>query len=153
MTPAQQAALEGLMGRTFAETEVADIAPLVDARNDAAVAGALTASQPPRRVSIRVEDVFNVLYASGDYVTIKQAELAGNPLAVLAFAFLRDAKQIGPGMVNLDAPATIAQFDALQSAGLLSQVGRAALDGAGWEPGYAVQINHVSDVLNRVEAI
>ena len=153
MTPAQQAALENLAGREFFLEEVAVLAPLVDTRNDAAIAGALTAGQPLRRVSIRVEDVFDVLYASGDYVTLKQAELAGNPLAVLAVAFLRDAKQIGPGMVNLDAPATIAQFDALQAAGLLSQVGRDALDGAGWEPGYSVQINHVSDVLNRVEAI
>lgn len=153
MTPAQQAALENLSGRELFLEEVAVFAPLVDARNDAAIAGALTSGQPLRRVSIRVEDVFDVLYASGDYVTLKQAELAGNPLAVLAFAFLRDAKQIGPGTVNLDAPATVTQFDALQAAGLLSQAGRDALNEAGWAPGYPIQVNAVSDVLNRVEAL
>ena len=122
---------------------------LAAVRDDAGIAAAITATLPPRRISLRVEDVFDLLYASGDYVTLKQEELAGNPLAVMAFAFLRDAKQIGPGMVNLDAPTTVAQFDALQAAELLSQAGRDALNAAGWVAADPVRTNDVSEVLNN----
>lgn len=78
--------------------------------------------------SISVEDVFDALFLSGDYAAIKAAQLAGTASAVMAFSTLVDAKTLGPGMVNLDTAATRALFDALESDGLLTSAGRAALD-------------------------
>jgi hypothetical protein len=76
---------------------------------------------------LAVEDVFDSLYTTGDYSTLKAAQLAGSPLAVAAFETLRDAKTIGPGKVNLALPATVDLLDQLQAAGLLTQAGRDAL--------------------------
>ena len=42
MTPAQQTALQTLYGATFTAQQIADLAPLVDARNDAGVAAYLS---------------------------------------------------------------------------------------------------------------
>ncbi len=151
MTPAQQSALESVAGRALTADDIAAIDPLLPNRNDVEIAAVLTEGQPRRRKSITVETVFNVLYASGDYVTLKQAHMAGNPLAALAFGFLSDAKLLGPGRVDLYAPATVAQFDALQAAALLSQAGRDALDAAGWVDGEPINYNAVSDALNVAE--
>ena len=151
MTPAQQTALETVAGRPLTALEITALEPFIESRNDVEIAAILTTGQPQRRALIRVEDVFATLYQTGDYVTLKQAQLAGNPLAVLAFGFLLDAKQLGAGMVDLDAPATIAQFDALEAAGLLSQVGRDALDAKGWVNVEAINFNKVSDALNIAE--
>jgi hypothetical protein len=151
MTPAQQSALESVAGRALTALEITALEPFIqpECRNDVEIAAILTTGQPQRRALIRVEDVFATLYQTGDYVTLKQAQLAGNPLAVLAFGFLLDAKQLGSGMVDLDAPATIAQFDALEAAGLLSQVGRDALDAKGWVNVEAISLAAVSEALNH----
>jgi len=153
MTPAQQSALESVAGRALTALDIAAIDPLLVNRQDVQIAAVLTAGQPRRRVSITVEDVFNALYASGDYVTLKQAQMAGNPLAALAFGFLSDAKALGPGRVDLDAAPTVAQLDALQAAGLLSQPGRDALDAAGWTDAEPIHYNRISDALNVAEVI
>ena len=76
---------------------------------------------------LAVEEVFDSLYTTGDYSTLKAAQLSGNPLAVAAFETLRDAKTIGPGRVGLNLPATAGLLDQLQAAGLLTQGGRDAL--------------------------
>jgi hypothetical protein len=80
--------------------------------------------------SIPVETLFDVLFATGDYMALKQAQFEGVQSAVLAFATLADAKALGSGMVNQSLPATIALLDALQSDGLLSGAGRDALTAA-----------------------
>ena len=77
--------------------------------------------------SITVDEVFDSLFQTGDYITIKQAKMAGNPVANFAFEILADAKNIGPGSVNFNLPATVALLDQLQAAELLSEAGRAAL--------------------------
>jgi len=80
--------------------------------------------------SIPVEMLFDVLFATGDYMALKQAQFEGVQSAVLAFATLADAKALGSGMVNQSLPATVALLNALQSDGLLSDVGRDALTAA-----------------------
>jgi hypothetical protein len=151
MTPAQQSALEFVAGRALTQAEIDQIEPLLPNRNDVEIAAVINAGQPQRRQSITVETMFNVLYSTGDYASLKQAQLGGNPLAVLAFGFLADAKTLGPGRVDLDAALTVAQLDALQSAGLLSQAGRDALDAAGWADADPIHYNKISDALNIAE--
>lgn len=151
MTPAQQSALEAVAGRALTPTDIAAIDALLPARNDVQIAAVLTAGQPARQVSIAVEDVFDVLFASGDYVTLKTAQLAANPLAVMAFAVLADAKAIGPGKVNLASPVTSGLLDQLQAAELLSQAGRDALAARGIAPAEPIHYNRVSDALNVAE--
>ena len=135
------------------ELEISAIDPLLDTRNDSEIAAVLTSGQPPRRTSVRVEDLFDALYRSGDYATLKQAQLSGNPIAVTAFAFLQDAKNLGSGLVDIDAALTIAQFDALQAADLLSQVGRDAVEARGWADADPVNINKLSDALNAIAEV
>lgn len=86
------------------------------------------ALQAPSSRPLDVEEVFDSLYTTGDYSTLKAAQLSGNPLAVAAFETLRDAKSIGPGRVRLNLPATSGLLDQLQAANLLTQVGRDALE-------------------------
>ncbi len=78
----------------------------------------------PALQSITVETLFDVLFASGDYTTLKTAQFEGSSLAVMALATLSDAKSLGSGMVNQSLPGTKALLDDLQAAGLLSQKGR-----------------------------
>ena len=102
----------------------ADPAILALVPDTIALAAAL---QAPVLRSLAVEDVFDSLYTTGDYSTLKAAQLSGNPLAVAAFDTLRDAKSLGPGRVQLGLPATAGLLDQLQGAGLLTQAGRDAL--------------------------
>lgn len=151
MTPAQQSALEALCGRALTPTDIAAIDALLPARQDVQIAAVLTAGQPHRELSLPVEDVFDVLFASGDYVTLKQAQLAGNALAVMAFGMLSDAKSIGPGKVNLKSPVTAGMLDQLQAADLLSQAGREALAERSVVTAEPIHYNRVSDALNVAE--
>jgi len=89
--------------------------------------GIADALSVPVLQSIPVADMFDVLFASGDYATIKQAQMTGHPVAVAAFATLADARSLGSGMVNLSLPGTVALLDQLQDAQLLTTEGRAAL--------------------------
>lgn len=151
MTPAQQSALESVAGRALTPTDIAAIDALLPARQDVQIAAVLTAGQPPRTVSVAVEDVFDALFASGDYVTLKTAQLAGNPLAVMAFGMLADAKSIGPGKVNLASPVTVGMLDQLQAADLLSQAGRDAIAARSIVAADQIHYNRVSDALNVAE--
>lgn len=100
---------------------VRDCAGILEALNDRT--GGLVEVQQ----SISVEDVFDSLFTTGDYVALKTAQLNGNPLAVMAFATLDDAKHIGPGRVHLGLAGTAGLLEQLVSAGLLSEAGMAAL--------------------------
>lgn len=151
MTPAQQAALESVAGRALIAVEVEAIDHLLPDRNDVQIAVILTAGQPDVRKSMSVEDVFEILYTSGDYITIKAAQLSGNSLAAMVLAGLKDAKSIGPGLVNLDAPQTAALCDQLQAANLLSQPGRDALESASMVRSAPIDYNAISDALNVAE--
>src|SRR5574337_1176851 len=97
------------------------------AAKDQAVADLLNAGTQTAVRPLRVEEVFDVLFTSGDWVSIETARLGGNQTAVLCQAVLSSAKSLGPGLVDLEAPATIALLDQLQQAALLSQTGRDAL--------------------------
>ena len=143
----QLAALSKLSGLTFTADQLTILTPLLEAGNDTAIAATLSQWIPPAPRSLRVEEVFDVLFASGDYLTLKQAQLQGNAVAVLAFAALADAKALGPGTVNLTMATTGTMFDQLQTAGLLSVAGRAALVAKGSQP-VVVQVSVVSEALN-----
>lgn len=104
---------------------------LATAGNHQRIAELLSERQPNTTRSLRVEEVFDVLFANGDYVTLKQAQLGGDGRAVMAFAALSDAKTIGPGTVNLSMAATALMLDGLQSApALITQASRDALAAA-----------------------
>jgi hypothetical protein len=94
---------------------------------DQAIADIINAETVEVMVSIPVEEVFDALFTSGDYLSIKQAQMGGNPVAAMCFAVLDDTKRIGPGRVNLELPGTKGLLDQLQSASLLTQGGRDAL--------------------------
>src|SRR5574337_2091819 len=94
---------------------------------DQAIADILNAGTETVLRPLRVEELFDVLFASGDWVAIETARLGGNQTAVLCQAVLSSAKALGPGLVDLAAPATIALLDQLHQGGLLSQAGRDAL--------------------------
>lgn len=151
MTPVQQSALEAVAGRALTPQEIIDIDDLLPIRNDVAIATLLSLGQPTKTVSLKVEDVFDTLFATGDYVTLKMAQLQGSPLAVMAFAVLDDAKRIGSGMVNLNAVPTAQMMTQLQGAELLSATGYAALVALATVEGEVVNYNTVSDALNIAE--
>lgn len=151
MTPAQQTALEGVAGRPLTPQEISGVEGLLPIRNDVAIAALLSLGHPTKMVSLKVEDVFDALFATGDYMTLKTAQLQGNPLAVMTFAVLDDAKRIGSGMVNLNAIPTAQMLTELQGAELLSATGYAALVALATVPGEAVNYNVVSDALNIAE--
>src|SRR5574337_2106831 len=94
---------------------------------DQAIADILNAGKETVLRPLRVEELFDVLFTSGDSVAIETARLGGNQTAVMCQAVLRSAKALGPGLVDLAAPATIALLDQLHQGGLLSQAGRDAL--------------------------
>src|SRR5574337_1735697 len=94
---------------------------------DQAIADLLNAGTQTAVRPVRVDEVFDVLFTSGDWVGIETARLGGNQTAVLCQAVLSSAKNLGPGLVDLEAPATIALLDQLQQAALISQAGREAL--------------------------
>lgn len=148
MTNEQQAALAALVGRPLTEAEVASITPLIAERRDAEIAAALSSSLPPVEISLPVEAVFDILFTTGDYMTLKQAQLQGDQTAAMAFAVLDDAKRLGPGKVNVRLPATVMLLDALQGTGLLSAAGRNALTAASTVPAEMIDYNTVSDALN-----
>lgn len=106
-----------------------ELQALIDGPGDYhAVAAALSDIQPNTTRSLRVFEMFDILFTAGDYPVMKAAQLSGDARAVLAFGTLADARDLGPGLVNLSLPATGALLDALQqSPVLLSADGRAAL--------------------------
>lgn len=151
MTSEQLNALEMVADRPLTAEEIAAIEPLLVDRNDVEIAAVINDGRPDITVSVAVEDVFDVLYSTGDYVIVKTAQLQGNADAVMAFGFLLDAKTIGPGKVNLTAPLTVGMFDRLEAAGLLSATGRAALLARAKSKADPVHFNTVSDALNAAE--
>lgn len=152
MTNEQRLALETVAGRILTDAELATISGLwLDNRNDVQITALINAGQPGVVRSIKVEDVFDVLFASGDYMTLKMAQMQGNPLAAMAFAVLDDAKRLGPGTVNLLATATAELLGNLKGAALLSQAGDDALLARATVPPLPIHYNTVSDALNIAE--
>lgn len=151
MTPAQQAALESVASRPLTPAEYMDIDALLPTRNDVAIAAIINAGQAPILRSLRVEEVFDIVFSTGDYLALKAAQLQGNELAVMAFSVLSDAKTIGSGLVNLQLQTTVDLFDQMQAVGLLSGASRSAFaDCASVRP-EAIHYNTVSDALNVAE--
>lgn len=141
MTPAQQTALEGLVGRELSEAEVATIAPLVDARNDAAVAAALSVGRKKwAHTEIGVGTIIEVLGLA-----------AANPVLDALYAS-PDYRHVRPlleqGRLRLDVVAQAGMLQPLVTGGLLTQaqldalVARAKVD----DP---IPTNAVSEVLNN----
>lgn len=153
MTPAQQSALEGLLARPLTLAEIGDIDPLLDPnnRNDVAITAIINDGQPSVIGEMLVEDVFDVLFVSGDYQTLKAAQVANNAHAVTAFAMLEDAKRIGPGKVNLSLPIVSGTLDQLEIDGILSAAGRAALTARATVKSRICSVDEISRALNIAE--
>lgn len=154
MTPQQRQALEGIHGAPLSAQQIEAIDPLLDwdNRDDVAIAALLSSWQQPVMRSLTVDQVFDILFAAGEYSAMKQAQLAGDPRAVMAFALLMDAKQLGSGTVNLQLQATIDLLDSLQAEpALLTQAGRTALTTAATADAPAISVSEVSDALNLAE--
>lgn len=141
MTPQQQTALEGLIGRVLYEAEVTAIAPLVDARNDADVAAALSVGRKRwAHTEIGVGTIIEVLGLA-----------AANPVLDALYA-APDYRHIKPlldqGRLRLDVVAQAGMLQPLVTGGMLTQaqldalVARAKVD----DP---IQVNAVSEVLNN----
>ena len=154
ITLQQRQALEALKGEPLTAGQIAELEPLLnwDNRNDVTIAALLSAWRPDVLRSLPVQEVFDILFASGDYTALKQAQLAGDPRAVIAFGVLLDSRQLGSGMVNLQLQATTSLLDSLQAApALLTQQGRAALTTAATGRPAAISVREVSDALNLAE--
>lgn len=151
MNSAQQAALEAVAGRALTASEIVKIDAVLTVRNDTEIAAILSAGQPTRMVSLRVEDVFDTLFASGDYMTLKVAQLQGSASAIMAFAVLDDARRIGSGMVDLTAAPTQQLLANLKGLELLSDTGYNALIALATVPCISIDYNTVSDALNIAE--
>jgi hypothetical protein len=94
---------------------------------DDAIASIVMSEMDTVKRSLTVQEVFDVLFETGDYLSIKTAQLAGDPAASLCFSVLEDAVKLGPGKVNLEAGATVMLFQQLVTAGHLSAAGVEAL--------------------------
>ena len=141
------------MGRALTQSEIDALNPLLDPnnRNDVAITQIINDGQSDIVGSLSVSDVFDCLYESGDYATLKTAQLTGNPAATAAFEMLYDAKNIGKDKVNLALTTTVAQLDALETAGLLSSVGRAAMTAKATSKSTVKRLDEVSRSLNIAE--
>lgn len=111
---------------------------------DQAIADLINEARPPQMISIAVEDVFDALFSSGDYMTMKMAQLQGDTQAAMAFSVLDDSKRLGAGRVDLASPITGGLLDALQDATLLSQAGRDALIAKASKPAEQVTAADIS---------
>ncbi len=151
MNTDQQTALESVAGRSLSTDELTAIDALLSERNDVAIAEVINTGATPVAESITVSDVFDILYLTGDYLTLKQSQLSANPLALMAFEVLKDAKEIGSGRVAIQSPTAQYLFGQLLSAGLLSQAGLDALNAASLKQPPTVHYNAVSDALNIAE--
>lgn len=153
MTPAQQTALESLLGRALTLAETTAIDPLLDPnnRNDVAITAIVNDGMPSTSGSLSVEDVFDSLYVTGDYATLKAAQLANQPAAVMAFAALYDAKNIGKNQVNFALQTTTDLLDGIETAGSLSAAGRAALLARATVKATVYRVDEISRELNIAE--
>jgi len=124
--------------------EMAKISGAEASAKDQAIADLINAARPAQMVSVTVEEVFDALFSSGDYMTLKMAQLQGNPSAVMAFSVLEDSKRIGSGSVDLQSPTTAGLLDLLQSEALLSQTGRDALIAKAAKPAEQVTAADIS---------
>lgn len=115
---------------TYSQLAAVVSASTMQSRDCQAIATAYNSTLKPTNHSLTVEQVFSILYSSGDYVTLKQGQLANDSNCVLAFEILSDAKTLGAGMVDLSLAPTQTLINALVSSGKLSSAGQAALTAA-----------------------
>jgi hypothetical protein len=154
MTSEQQAVLEAFIGRAITQDDVLAVDTYLidpDNRNDVAVLNFVNSALPSQVGTLSVDDVFDQLYTTGDYVTLKQAHLQGNPVAALAFSALYDAKQIGKNQVNFAMPLTQALMTQLVTAGLMTAEGRQALETRATQKVEEVTLDALSRALNIAE--
>lgn len=88
---------------------------------DGTILAVMQARVTPVVGSATVEQVFDQLYLSGEYLALKQAQMQGDTDAVMAFAVLSDAKMYGPGKVAMGSPYTLGMFNALKAKNLITQ--------------------------------
>ena len=124
MTPAQQSALEVLIGRALTADEIATIGPSVDARRDDLIEAALNAGRTKYAEARKVEIGVIGAYAAGpvaaDALLVKLEAYAdaGQPLSRLVGRALR-AMAVEPGL-NLGDPSTHAMLDALVASSVIT---------------------------------
>jgi hypothetical protein len=152
VTPAQQSALEALVGgRPLAEDELTEIEPLLnpDARNDVAIAAILSVGRTKQTdVSIGIGDILNTLrgVGSGGGVFLDTLQSLGVQDRDLFYVY----KLLEAGTLHINLPNVQEGLQQLATAvpSLAPQI--AALSALGIEPDL-VQYTAVSDALNKAE--
>jgi hypothetical protein len=151
MTPAQQAALEGLAGRELTPEEIAAIDPLVahDVRNDVEVARILSTGRV-KQGSVSKAQFAMWCGTTGMRAAVEDhAANAASPLRSSALT-IKDFLVGTVASIDFGEPANVMMLNAWVSASAITQVQADDLIALGATPD-PIHFNAVSDALNRAE--
>ena len=143
MTPAQQTALESIVGRSLTADEITSIDPLLPDRNDVAIASILSVG----RVSLRPFEIGNGLVLA----TIGLA--SGNALldTLSSGADFRHVKPLlEQGRLDISSAVARGALDGFAQAGVITQAEANAIKALAETPN-PIHYNTVSDALNIAE--
>lgn len=146
MTPAQQTAIESVVGRALTSDEITAILPLLENRNDVAIASLLSVERT--RLKSHLIGVGTVLEVMGDTGALFLDALvqAGQQNRTLHWAMVL----INNSNLDIGKQATQDQMTGLAQAMPPFAAGLAALKSLGREPD-AIDYNKISDALNIAE--
>lgn len=146
MTPAQQAALEGLAGRPLAAQEYVDIDALLPARNDVAIAAILSSGRVTTQPTpIGIGTVLAVMAPSGgDFLNALEA------MGAVDANVKWSLKMIEQASFDVGHPVARAQLQAFAAAQPPLAPAIAALLAVAEQPD-PISFNAVSDALNIAE--
>ena len=144
MTPAQQSALESVVGRALTQDEITQLDPLVTARNDVAIAQVLSVGRArPKSTPIGIGTVLAVMAPNGGaFLDSLEAIGASDPNIKWVL------KLIEQGTFDVGMPASRQQMTAYAQAVPSIAEGIYALLQLGLEPD-PIQISSVSGALNN----
>ena len=143
MTPAQQTALESVVGRNLTAAEIAAIDPLLPDRNDVAIAEILSVG----RVTVRPFEIGNGLVLATIGLT------SGNALLDMLTS-QPDFRHVKPlleqGRLDLSSALVRAALDGFAQVGVITQAEADAIKALAEIPN-PIHYNAVSDALNVAE--
>jgi len=146
MTPAQQTALEGLIGRPLTAGEISSLDPLLSNRNDVSIAAILSVGRfRTQPTPIGIGTVLAVMAPSGgDFLNALESMGAADSNVKWAL------KMIEQGTFDVGHPVTRAQLQAFAGAVPAMSAAIAALLVVAESPD-PIQVGAVSDALNIAE--